>query len=322
MHQRRDEDQRDGALTKHLLANGYSVTAYDQRGHGLSDGLPGHVEAFSEYDDDLNKVIALTRSRAAGRPLFIIGHSMGGLVALRYLARKSGTVAGAIISAPLIAVAVPVPAHKLLIARIGARFAPRLRLNNEIVNKLKKPIMNDTPASTPIYEFRKAMPVLAPSAGKSKSPRHQITVGEFRKASGTIAAKCIDGGTRVALSLSGLIPHGVYTVWVAKPDPTDQTHMKMSGVGAIGKEDGSQNSFTADEDGEAYISAVTPGGELSTMGNIANCWLTGEPMVQIAGVYHIDGKTHGPVIGPDGTYVGQFAFVFAQMPPPGAKPMH
>src|SRR5437868_4745503 len=123
---------RYGALTEHLLANGYSVTAYDQRGHGLSDGLPGHVEAFSEYDDDLNKVIGLTRSRAAGRPLFIIGHSMGGLVALRYLARKSGTVAGAIISAPLIAVAIPVPAHKLLIARIGARFAPRLRLNNEI----------------------------------------------------------------------------------------------------------------------------------------------------------------------------------------------
>jgi alpha-beta hydrolase superfamily lysophospholipase len=123
---------RYAALTEHLLANGYSVTAYDQRGHGLSDGLPGHVEAFSEYDDDLNKVITLTRNRAAGRPLFIIGHSMGGLVALRYLARKSGTVAGAIISAPLIAVAVPVPAYKHLIARAGARLAPRLRLNNEI----------------------------------------------------------------------------------------------------------------------------------------------------------------------------------------------
>ncbi len=123
---------RYGALTEHLLANQYSVTAYDQRGHGLSDGLPGHVEAFSEYDEDLNKVISLTRSRAAGRPLFIIGHSMGGLVALRYLARRGGAVAGAIISAPLIAVAIPVPAHKLMIARVGARFAPRLRLDNEI----------------------------------------------------------------------------------------------------------------------------------------------------------------------------------------------
>ena len=123
---------RYGALTEHLLANGYAVTAYDQRGHGLSDGLPGHVENFSDYEDDLDKVVSLTRSRAAGRPLFIIGHSLGGLVALRYLARQPANLAGAIISAPLIAVAVPVPAHKRLIARVGLRFAPRLRLDNEI----------------------------------------------------------------------------------------------------------------------------------------------------------------------------------------------
>lgn len=123
---------RYGALTEHLLAKGYSVTAYDQRGHGLSDGLPGHIEDFSEYDNDLDKVVALTRARMAGQPLFIIGHSMGGLVALRHLARKSDTVVGAIISAPLIAVATPVPAHKLWIARLGTRFAPRLRLGNQI----------------------------------------------------------------------------------------------------------------------------------------------------------------------------------------------
>ena len=40
-------------LTTHLVDNNYSVTAYDHRGHGLSDGLPGHVESFSEYDEDL-----------------------------------------------------------------------------------------------------------------------------------------------------------------------------------------------------------------------------------------------------------------------------
>lgn len=123
---------RYGALTEHLLANGYAVTAYDQRGHGLSDGLPGHVDAFSEYDGDLNRVVSLTASRGAGRPLFIIGHSMGGLVALRHLARKRGTAVGAIISAPLIAVAVPVPPHLRFIARLGARFAPSLRLKNTI----------------------------------------------------------------------------------------------------------------------------------------------------------------------------------------------
>ena len=96
---------RYGALTEHLLKHGYSVTAYDHRGHGLSDGLPGHVESFAEYDDDLAKLISSVRLRDQATSLFVIGHSMGGLIALRYAARKSATLSGAIISAPLIEVA-------------------------------------------------------------------------------------------------------------------------------------------------------------------------------------------------------------------------
>ena len=123
---------RYGALTDHLVAHNYSVTAYDHRGHGLSDGLPGHVESFGEYDGDLGKLISSVRSRSQVKSLFLIAHSMGGLIALRYLAQTSGTVNGAIISAPLIEIAVPVAAHKLMIARVGARMAPRMLLDNEI----------------------------------------------------------------------------------------------------------------------------------------------------------------------------------------------
>lgn len=123
---------RYGALTDHLVNHNYCVTAYDHRGHGLSDGLPGHVESFGEYDEDIAKIISSVRSRSQAKSLFLIGHSMGGLIALRYAARKSGALSGAIISAPLIEVAVPVPAHKLMIARVSARMAPRMRLDNEI----------------------------------------------------------------------------------------------------------------------------------------------------------------------------------------------
>src|SRR6266850_2034313 len=123
---------RYGALTDHLVSHNYSVSAYDHRGHGLSDGLPGHVESFNEYDEDLAKVVALVRSRSEARPLFLIGHSMGGLIGLRYLERHSGALNGAIVSAPLIEVAVAVPAHKLMIARVGARMNPRFRLDNAI----------------------------------------------------------------------------------------------------------------------------------------------------------------------------------------------
>ena len=173
---------RYGALIEHLLAGGYSVMAYDQRGHGLSDGLPGHVNDFKEYEDDLDKVVTLSRDRAGGRPLFIIGHSMGGLVALRYLARKGGVVNGAVVSAPLIALAVPVPAHLRLVAGLGARFTPHMRL----ANKIDPAVLSRDPAVGKAYaadphvsrkvsmkwfaEAERAMAEIKESAGQIRAP--------------------------------------------------------------------------------------------------------------------------------------------------------
>jgi len=57
---------------------------------------------------------------------------MGGLIAIRRLERKGDGLAGAVISAPLLDVAVPVPAHKVLFAKVATRMSPRLRLDNEI----------------------------------------------------------------------------------------------------------------------------------------------------------------------------------------------
>ncbi len=150
---------RYGALTDHLVNHNYSVTAYDHRGHGLSDGLPGHVESFGEYDEDLVKLISSVRSRSHAKSLFLIGHSMGGLIGLRYAARKSGTLTGAIISAPLIEVAVPVPAHKRMIARVGARMNPRWRLDNEInpANLSRDPAVGRAYAADPLVN-RKVSP--------------------------------------------------------------------------------------------------------------------------------------------------------------------
>jgi alpha-beta hydrolase superfamily lysophospholipase len=123
---------RYGPLTDHLINHSYTVTAYDHRGHGLSDGLPGHVENFSEYEDDLHQIIAYVRARSKSRNLYLIGHSMGGLVTLRYVAKKGGDISGAVLSAPLISVAVPVPWYKIVIARLSARLTPYLRLDNGI----------------------------------------------------------------------------------------------------------------------------------------------------------------------------------------------
>jgi alpha-beta hydrolase superfamily lysophospholipase len=122
---------RYSALSEHLACRGFTVTAYDHRGHGQSAGLPGHIEKFSHYEDDLDNVVSAVRRRS-DQDVFLVGHSMGGLVALRYLARAGSKISAAVISAPLLGFATRVPAHKALIGRVSARLAPRFRMNNEI----------------------------------------------------------------------------------------------------------------------------------------------------------------------------------------------
>jgi hypothetical protein len=196
------------------------------------------------------------------------------------------------------------------IPQFSFTFVRMMRVPNEIRDRDGKQITDSTPQDTPIFESREGNAIYAPGPEKK---RRQLTLKEYQQACGSIYVRCtIQHGTRTAMHLNGLIPGGVYTVWLAKPDPADMT--KMLGVGALGKRDGSENHFTADQNGEADIVGSTPGGDLSTFGRIADCWLTDEPIVQVAGVYHIDGKTHGPATGPDGTYAAQFAFVFAKPP--------
>lgn len=73
------------ALARDLNAQGWAVSAYDQRGHGRAPGRRGVIPAADSLCDDLAQV--LDALHAAGRPpTVLLGHSMGGLVAARFVA--------------------------------------------------------------------------------------------------------------------------------------------------------------------------------------------------------------------------------------------
>ena len=96
-------------LIHSLLHSGYSVVAYDQRGHGrswrdpaISDISLTHVDRFGEYVRDLDIVC----DRLLGdmpKPWLLFAHSMGGAVASLFLERRSGVFARAALCAPMIA---------------------------------------------------------------------------------------------------------------------------------------------------------------------------------------------------------------------------
>ncbi len=69
---------------------GYSVTAVDIRGHGRSAGWPGLVEGLEDWVADAKAVLERARAEAGSRPLFLMGHSLGALIAATYVARAGG----------------------------------------------------------------------------------------------------------------------------------------------------------------------------------------------------------------------------------------
>ena len=68
-----------------MSAAGLDVHAFDLRGNGGSGGRRGHVDRWSQFHDDLGERMQADRRAAAGRPVVLYGHSMGGLVVLGYL---------------------------------------------------------------------------------------------------------------------------------------------------------------------------------------------------------------------------------------------
>lgn len=114
-------------VARFLTDRGWSVFAYDQRGHGESEGRRGRLRDFGVLLDDLDAVIADAERHPAGsgRP-FLLGHSMGGLVVIRYLQTRGPACSGAVLSAPWLGTAVPVPWWKRLMAAVLRHLAPDL----------------------------------------------------------------------------------------------------------------------------------------------------------------------------------------------------
>lgn len=108
-------------LVPKLNALGFDVYGWDMAGHGRSPGARGVA--------DLRKGVAdhrAARAKLNDKPLFVFGHSLGGLVSAASVAEDQSGVAGVVLSAP--ALAISAPAHLRAIAGLAAMVAPGARL--------------------------------------------------------------------------------------------------------------------------------------------------------------------------------------------------
>jgi hypothetical protein len=182
------------------------------------------------------------------------------------------------------------------------------------------PLTPDSPEDTPVYDARFHNAATAPDG-------HQLTVGELTTVTASATAKCVGPGTQIKIDAEGLVPNGVYTVWLlifngpfpAGPGPIGPFPFgNLAGLGPLGQHDGSQNSFQADENGEGHLNVVVHPGLLyaeppppflaGVQYPINGC--LDELEFHLVAVYHFDSMTYGSGPGYNHGAVEQFGFRF------------
>jgi alpha-beta hydrolase superfamily lysophospholipase len=122
---------RYGNVVDWFVPRGYAVYAFDLRGHGRSAGQRGHVGGWAEMREDVRAFLDLVHQQEPDLPVFLVGHSMGGMIALNYVLYHPEGLEGIVASGPLLS-QLPLPSHLILIAKISSSLLPRLPMKNEL----------------------------------------------------------------------------------------------------------------------------------------------------------------------------------------------
>jgi len=135
-------------VAEQFVAKGLAVYALDLRGRGKSDGERFFVEKFSDYVDDVATFVTMTKAREPGLPVFLLGHSAGGVVSCVYALEHQSELAGLICES--FAFQVPAPDFALAVLKGLSHVAPHahvLKLKNEDFSRDPKVVeaMNGDP---------------------------------------------------------------------------------------------------------------------------------------------------------------------------------
>jgi acylglycerol lipase len=85
-------------IVNHFVPLGYAVYGIDHLGHGQSDGMRVYVERFEDYTNTLKIYFDMIRRWQPEKPIFLVGHSMGGLISAVYLLDHQSELIGAVLS--------------------------------------------------------------------------------------------------------------------------------------------------------------------------------------------------------------------------------
>ena len=124
-----EHSSRYDHVAQFFTDNGYAMIAFDQRGHGRTEGKRGHFVSYDEVLNDVDNLLNQAEINFPNLPKILYGHSMGGNVVANYaLKRQPKNIKGVILSSPFFNTAFQPPAIKLAAGRLMRNIFPSFSL--------------------------------------------------------------------------------------------------------------------------------------------------------------------------------------------------
>lgn len=192
LHGLGDHIGRYGELVKYFAPKGYGLCMYDQRGHGKSGGRRAHCKYFADFLRDLSQFIERIQEMYPNVPVFLMGHSFGGLVAINFVAKYSKGLRGLIALSPSIQPLIKIPNWKKKFGLWASRYIPIVKINSNINPKylsrmenvvediIKDPLRNRHVTARLAAELLKNLEQIPKLAFQVKAPTLMLQAGDDR----------------------------------------------------------------------------------------------------------------------------------------------
>ena len=115
-------------IVNHFVPMGYAVYGIDHLGHGKSEGTRVYVKRFEDYTNTLEAYFDMIRCWQPDKPIFLVGHSMGGLISAVYLLDHQSELTGAVLSGAAVKVPNNITPAILVVGKMLSALVPRFGL--------------------------------------------------------------------------------------------------------------------------------------------------------------------------------------------------
>ncbi len=117
-----------------LVPNGFIIYCNDLRGHGKSEGARGYVNSFNDYSEDAKRFTHLIKEQQGDIPLFLLGHSMGVIIAVDYAIRYPDELIGVVFSGFGYPATSKVNPLLVLLSGILSKIRPKGKINTNLAD--------------------------------------------------------------------------------------------------------------------------------------------------------------------------------------------